>query len=819
MKNNIETKSNSRHEASKSAKDKLLSPRASRSSSVLKLEQPIERPHADQHPETMENTNDGQKKQAKKATGAEELVKFMSDVPCYLQRRGRGDNIQEKALNFGVLDWNRLERWKHEQKKVLGGRNVHSSLARSCTLSSTLGSSTKPVGSACETSSHDPKKQFPTLDFYLNISAKEGHSEARNERSSGQPSNDVKPEFKRDQSIVWQHQRSEHERSNRHDLGSNAVLHNTCRTSESALSNSKHITKGKTKARDGESKSRVEKFQESGLHLPDKNCAHGLNTYEFLSIREYPDVKSPESCLRAFHDVRPTEINRKIFSEDFHFDFTLSSDIPHSCPFPCSSQNSEWPGTNIGSSVDFQDTETSSNVHHSCADSCEVPITQTKGKHEEQQNHSVARSADLPVFEIFNGPGPIKAKASKATTRNPSPCRRSTSGLDKTTRSFSFREVSDAQQVNLLTSTPVTHSNSSNRDKASSSDRAKSSPLKRILDPLLRPKSSKYLSSDNPFSGSHEDDGTHKHQSDDTLASTNGASSPNASSNCCPHVKRNLNFSTCVSASANTYEKNPGSKKRAVLQITHKNGLPFFTFRFNESDVLATMMRKVYVSGKNDFEWVYTFYSVHEVKKNKKWINQGSKRKLHGYASTAVGQMKVSWSQCQKLAGDDFNNHVMAGEFVLFGAELKQAADDTLDLLPSSELAAVIIKAPKEKESFSGCVRQSNSLQMEPTKCLPQERDSCYLAENQSHSSMLVILPGGVHSQPAAAGIPSTLIERWRTGGSCDCGGWDEGCTLRVLSSQGQGSDSLRSSHACHLSNETPLIDLFVQVTRRNFIL
>ncbi|KAF3569574.1 hypothetical protein DY000_02019981 [Brassica cretica] len=44
-----------------------------------------------------------------------------------------------------------------------------------------------------------------------------------------------------------------------------------------------------------------------------------------------------------------------------------------------------------------------------------------------------------------------------------------------------------------------------------------------------------------------------------------------------------------------------------------------------------------------------------------------------------------------------------------------------------------------------------------------------------------VIIPGGVHSIPEK-GEPTPLIRRWRSGGCCDCGGWDVGCKLHVLS-------------------------------------
>ncbi|CAA6669434.1 unnamed protein product [Spirodela intermedia] len=54
--------------------------------------------------------------------GSDELIKHMSNVPCYLQRmeKGKGGTLQEKALNFGVLDWRRLERWTDDRRPVPG---------------------------------------------------------------------------------------------------------------------------------------------------------------------------------------------------------------------------------------------------------------------------------------------------------------------------------------------------------------------------------------------------------------------------------------------------------------------------------------------------------------------------------------------------------------------------------------------------------------------------------------------------------------------------------------------------------------------------
>ncbi|KAM1995776.1 hypothetical protein ACFX15_028794 [Malus domestica] len=80
--------------------------------------------YADLHHEITKNINDirrdsvgyHQKQQIdKKKTEEDELVKYMSKLPSYLER---GKNVQEKVLNVGVLDWGRLEKWQHSHKQM-----------------------------------------------------------------------------------------------------------------------------------------------------------------------------------------------------------------------------------------------------------------------------------------------------------------------------------------------------------------------------------------------------------------------------------------------------------------------------------------------------------------------------------------------------------------------------------------------------------------------------------------------------------------------------------------------------------------------------
>ncbi|MCO5580565.1 hypothetical protein L7F22_034434 [Adiantum nelumboides] len=68
-----------------------------------------------------------------------------------------------------------------------------------------------------------------------------------------------------------------------------------------------------------------------------------------------------------------------------------------------------------------------------------------------------------------------------------------------------------------------------------------------------------------------------------------------------------------------------------------------------------------------------------------------------------------------------------------------------------------------------------------------------------------LILPLGDHSLPIS-GVkrPSSLIERWETGGSCECGGWDLGCGIEILSSEEAGATSQTKTSSV-LSHDQPL--------------
>ncbi|KAL4590997.1 hypothetical protein LXL04_003945 [Taraxacum kok-saghyz] len=81
---------------------------------------------------------------------------------------------------------------------------------------------------------------------------------------------------------------------------------------------------------------------------------------------------------------------------------------------------------------------------------------------------------------------------------------------------------------------------------------------------------------------------------------------------------------------------------------------------------------------------------------------------------------------------------------------------------------------------------------------------------NSKHcSSMDVIVPAGIHGGPKVKnGGPCSLVERWRNGGSCDCGGWDIGCPITVLNAGLNNKDGLYQAGVFGKSNS---FELFTQ--------
>jgi hypothetical protein len=69
-----------------------------------------------------------------------------------------------------------------------------------------------------------------------------------------------------------------------------------------------------------------------------------------------------------------------------------------------------------------------------------------------------------------------------------------------------------------------------------------------------------------------------------------------------------------------------------------------------------------------------------------------------------------------------------------------------------------------------------------------------------------VVLPIGNHGLPTECEGPSSLLDRWKHGGSCDCDGWNMACPLILL-----GNPSVQFREDSPLVERYQPLELFYQ--------
>lgn len=719
-----------------------------------------------------------------KGTANDELIKHMSNLPAYLQCINRGDNFQEKVLNVGVLDWTHLEKWNLNQKGDVkrGGIVTASSTGGHKSSNIMNGSSSLPTAVPVKTSTPRRGVKAP-LNPLLSSSHIDGSSHYLKPASSkvthSQDSGSPKIFFNRNKKILPASSSSRRnsaqvtvgEREKRKGLNQETDLNklkspapvkgaiepckaNIQKSDQEMRNVSDAGTSFSISARqgeqggpfDGEIREREGKQEGSGIevsHLP----RHRKQKSTVLPLpKRFPQSSIPH-MLKKNEKTMPsdpcfTELSWSSFSDSFSSEDLHSgvpfSDIPRSCPLP---SQVETQNETVAMTVEQRShaPSTSSGELHSF-----LSLKYAKRRGLNGGAASVDLAADLKI-ESQESPEPGAQKS-----RNPSPNRRFSFSLGRMTRSFSFKETMSVPQLGptyiSAKSVPVTNHDSScdtsNQEKANPSSRGRSSPLRRLLDPLLKSKSI----------SSH-------------------------------HAPENIQFDKLVNPSRPLLRgKHEKFTIEALLQLTVKNGNLFFKFVVdNSSDVLAASVSNSVSARKNGSLRSCTFYSVNEIKKKSiGWIGQGNKTKGGDFAYNTVGQMKLSNSPFSDWALKSLNQHdVITTACVLFGVDSRLTDRQPEKFTPGNELAAIVFK-------FSASPN-----------------------ENEDPNSVTVILPGGVHGLPNE-GEPSPLINRWIFGGLCDCGGWDVGCKLHVLSNKNYHCKNTEASKTCSTWDH---LELFAEVT------
>jgi len=300
---------------------------------------------------------------------------------------------------------------------------------------------------------------------------------------------------------------------------------------------------------------------------------------------------------------------------------------------------------------------------------------------------------------------------------------------------------------------------------------------------------------------------------------------------------------------------------QGMLQCTWKQGVPSFVFSADDQkEVYVAKLSKVDTTHDEDLDYVYLFHL------NNKERQKG--REFHDNNLQLVGKMNVS--TCLTLCSE--NSRVMETRFILFGdgkicekeiftsshshvknksiakkasrvlrtgpspihrtlsrftrsktiressaLDQQSCGLDETNLLasnvpPNFELAAIVVKdhlpSKKSVDKVGGwgmkflnkCGGNQTTLSSE----------SCNRSCGASLTSTSIIIPAGLHGGPRTRhNGPSSLIDRWKSGGCCDCGGWDEGCPLTVLQRRSTNENLL--SHV-DMQGECKSIELATQV-------
>ncbi|RVW16311.1 hypothetical protein CK203_067713 [Vitis vinifera] len=232
------------------------------------------------------------------------------------------------------------------------------------------------------------------------------------------------------------------------------------------------------------------------------------------------------------------------------------------------------------------------------------------------------------------------------------------------------------------------------------------------------------------------------------------------------------------------------------LKLETKHGVPFFEFSLKHpEDVLVAKTWKV----NNAFNWVYTFHSIRNRKKSNAsgWGLKDSNKE-----TSMVDRCKcpVTCVQNYKMAAEPAkgSNEGLAGQSL----ELDDVSDDAVKLKCQTNHAS-------NHDDFDAAVPYPWA----PANLHPDLEIAAIVIQKKkdvldmSPAKVKVVTASGNHGLPSGDSRgPSSLLDRWRLGGGCDCGGWDMACPLIVFD-----NPSILSVEDCPLMENPQPLELFVQ--------
>ncbi|XP_009120411.1 uncharacterized protein LOC103845328 [Brassica rapa] len=692
-----------------------------------------------------------------------ELLKYMSKLPVFLERADT-HTPQEKLLSVGVLDWDRLQKWQHSHNRMMPVKSRYPSVVYQTDASLVPH---RDESSAGPSNAHNrPRKHRSSRQS--NLMSNPGGETVREYRETIGGTRKKKHRGHRSFGIpdeqlgpITDAQEGCEKKDLKEKIGPKLG------TSEAGVNMEVNSKVDGSRRKKSEKKSRERKrYDHDGeLGRSQQGEAKLYDSSKKLGREEAKTCKrSSTNKVSVGHGV---EVNYC---------------AQHSCSLPCKAD-----GCSAKSNIALADADPNRNsakISQCVPLSAKASNTSSRGKISEDRASSllsVKHCGDEPAQrQDSTSHKPVSKKG-----RSISPFQRLSFSMGKASNTNSERVAdSTTQPESMANSTKTVSQNSAlssgvdglNCNKPSENDTTTTSHLRRFLEPLLKPRA------------------TH---SDNSVEGPRGQG--------VQRIKLGIKGCRSVNVNDSAHEKKVGSSMvRAVLRVTVKNNQPLFTFAVNkETDIIAATQKKMGSSDEGECTSVYSFFSIKDHKRNSAWLNQRSRGQTHGIISDVVAQMRVSSS---------FRSGFIR-EFVLFSVELDQESTEKSDVQLKNELAAIIVKMPRwfNRRASVNTVHDHTALSKgfgDPIKDRAFDQDI----------SATVILQSGVHSMPHKGG-PSSLIQRWRTGGSCDCGGWDMGCNLIILTNQHNNScKNSTTSNSPPSSNRFELYFLGEQAEEHPFL-
>lgn len=346
----------------------------------------------------------------------------------------------------------------------------------------------------------------------------------------------------------------------------------------------------------------------------------------------------------------------------------------------------------------------------------------------------------------------------------------------------------------------------------------RSSPFKKILDPIMKSKSQRKpslletedsKSSSTPFGGK----GRVLHKS---LLSDISRAEQSLAPDC----------QTDGEAQKLTVTSSP-THLHAVIKLDPNNGA--FGFAFSTKGPEELIYVNTWKAG-DELNWIYTFHSSG---KRTSTVGRTSKDR-HGCLPPIVGQMHVSSFLYSSVGEDGILKTSATTEFVLYDIAHARRSSAVERIQCTDAIRPSFCNAVNN--SMSGhtrndLVQRQNTTRIDSdlsTSCLWSREDlhphlevaaiviqaplhktkSKELKAGSSPGTIKAVTAGGAHGLPRDdEASPSPLLDRLKSGGACDCGGWDMSCPIVVLDNayDGYWADSVMNE------SKAPM-ELFAQV-------